>query len=427
MAMPVLDNEENRIKILGRYEILDSAPEFAYDEITELAAGICKCPVAFISIISEDRQWFKSRYGIPSDLTETPRDMSVCTTTISQSDLLIVSDLSKDNRFSDLPSVRNDPSIRFYAGMPLITPDGYALGTICTVDFEPRELEDSQAEAMRRLSHQVMAQLELKRSLIEMGNAIKELESTREQLAAEKAKADHLLLNILPEMIADELKATEHVEPRFYSSASIMFGDFSGFTKLSENMEPKSLIDLLDQYFSAFDGIVAQHNVEKIKTIGDAYMCASGLPAENRGHAIEICLAGLEIQRYLTRANTQREKLRMPRWDLRLGIHTGPVMAGVVGKYKFTYDIWGDSVNVAALMEQASEPGQINISETTYQKVKDLFEIKPRGTVATAKKGDITMYFLDRLKPEFSEDAEGTTPNKVFHEKCDHLMIAYSA
>ena len=182
----------------------------------------------------------------------------------------------------------------------------------------------------------------------------------------------HLLLNILPEMIADELKATEHVEPRFYSSASIMFGDFSGFTKLSENMEPKSLIDFLDQYFSAFDGIVAQHNVEKIKTIGDAYMCASGLPAENRGHAIEICLAGLEIHRYLTRANTQREKLRMPRWDLRLGIHTGPVMAGVVGKYKFTYDIWGDSVNVAALMEQASEPGQINISETTYQKVRPL-------------------------------------------------------
>ena len=151
--------------------------------------------------------------------------------------------------------------------MPLITPSGHAIGSICTVDFESRELSGNQQEAIRRLSHQVVAQLELRRLVIEMEQAIKSRDQIHEQLSAEKVRSDDLLLNILPAKIANELKETENVEPRFYSSVSIMFGDFCGFTKLAEQMEPKTLIELLNQYFSAFDQIVSKHNVEKLKRL----------------------------------------------------------------------------------------------------------------------------------------------------------------
>ena len=181
-------------------------------------------------------------------------------------------------------------------------------------------------------------------------------------------------------------------------------------------MEPKALIDLLNQYFSAFYKINFNHKLEKIKTIGDAYMCASGLPSGIRGHAIRICLAALEFQNYLDRSNQKREQMRMQRWEMRTGIHTGPVIAGVVGERKFTYDIWGDSVNIAALMEQNSEPSRINISETTYQNVGEIFEIESRGIINSGKKGDLSMYFLSRLKEEFSEDPDGLKPNKEFQK-----------
>jgi class 3 adenylate cyclase len=424
-TMPIPDNEEERLKKLEEYNIMDTAPELVFDEITELAAELLDCPVSFIQFMNEDRQWFKAKYGVPDDFIETPRDASVCATTICQNDLLLVPDLTQDERFSELPGIKSEPNLRFYAGMPLITPSGHAIGSICTVDFKTRELSGNQQEALRRLSHQVVTQLELRRTVIEMDQAIKSRDQLHEELSNEKARSDELLLNILPSKVANELKETDKVEPRFYNSVSIMFGDFCGFTKLAEQMEPKSLIDLLNQYFSAFDKIVTNHNVEKIKTIGDAYMCASGLPAESRGHALRICLAALEIQHYLKRANEQREKMRMARWDMRIGIHTGPVIAGVVGERKFTYDIWGDAVNVAALIEQGGEPEKVTISETTFQQVKEAFETEALGEVASGKKGDLSMYTLKRLIPEFSEDTDGLKPNDVFDQKFANLMKVY--
>ena len=151
------------------------------------------------------------------------------------------------------------------------------------------------------------------------------------------------------------------------------------------------------------------------------------MPAESRGHAIRICLAALEIQNYMERTNAQREKMRMPRWDMRIGIHTGPVIAGVVGEQKFTYDIWGDSVNTAALMEQNSEPGKINISSTTYQHVNEAFEIVERGEITSGKKGKLPMYFIKRLKPEFSKDQLGLKTNEIFEQKFGQLMKIYGS
>ncbi|MAR79415.1 MAG: hypothetical protein CMM18_04210 [Rhodospirillaceae bacterium] len=424
MTIPVPENENERLEKLKDYKILDTAPEMVFDEITELAAEILGCPISFIQFMDEDRQWFKSKYGLPDEMVETPRDVSVCQTTICQNDLLLVPDCSKDERFAELPNVKGEPNLKFYAGMPLVTPSGHAVGTICCIDFEERDLTGNQKESIRRLSRQVVAQLELRRVVTEMDLAIKDRDKMHEELKIEKKRADDLLLNILPAKVANELRETDRVEPRYYGNVSILFSDFCEFTKLSENMEPKGLIDLLNQYFSAFDKIIKSNNIEKLKTIGDSYMCAAGLPSENRGHAIQVCLAAMEMMNYLNRANEQREKLRLKPWQMRVGINSGPVMSGVVGEEKFTYDIWGDSVNVASLMESYSEPGKINLSESTYEQVKEIFEVEDRGKIDSGKKGDLPMFFLKSLKNEFSDDG-GLKPNDAFQKKFGSLLKVY--
>ncbi|MEJ2122986.1 MAG: adenylate/guanylate cyclase domain-containing protein [Alphaproteobacteria bacterium] len=390
MTYPIPDNEIERIAAVQTYHVTDTPPEVSYDDIAELAAEICHCPVGLINIIADTEEWLKAKYGLPPDLTYLPRG-TACSTAICQSDLLTVSDLAIDERFADHASVKGEPHFRFYCGMPLINPEGYALGTVCVFDFEPRDLTFEQSESLRRLSRQTMAQLELRRKLIELSNA-------RQALEVEKRRSDELLLNILPAKIADELKARNEVEPRHYDSVTILFTDFKGFTRFAEAAEPRTLVNDLNQYFSAFDEIIARHNLEKLKTIGDAYMCAGGLPEQNRTHPFDACRAALEIQEFMARSNRQREKMRMPPWELRIGLHTGPVMAGVVGRKKFTYDIWGDAVNVAARMESSGEAGRIALSESTYNRVKDQFECEHRGQIEAKNKGLLNAYFLNQIK-----------------------------
>lgn len=225
-----------------------------------------------------------------------------------------------------------------------------------------------------------------------------QLEVSQRELAVEKERSDILLANILPASVARELKRDRHVQPRYYDSVTIMFADFKDFTRQAERMEPRRLVDDLDFYFSAFDEIVARHRLEKLKTIGDAYMCVGGLPEENRTHATDGCSAGLEIQAFMARTNRQREKMRLVPWEVRIGIHTGGVMAGVVGKRKFAYDIWGDAVNVAARMETCGAPGRVNVSESTYHRVKDFFDTEARGRVEVKNKGTLDMYFLNQAR-----------------------------
>ena len=395
---PVPENESERLAELRDYKILDTVPEAAFDEITELAAEILQCPASFIEFMDGDRQWFKAKYGLPEEYTETPRDIAICSHTICQSDLLLVPDLSEDDRFSNNPLVSSAPNVRFYAGMPLITPNGSAIGTICTVDFERREISISQQEALRRLSRQVVTQLELRRALLEMDQAIKTRDEMYTDLQAERKKSDSLMEKILPKNIADEIKTNGKVEPKYFDEASIMFCDLVGFTKLTETLPPKTLVELLDQIFCKFDSIAIKYDIEKIKTIGDAYMCVSGINNNKDKHAENLCSMALEVRDYLEKSNIQREKLRMPRWDMRVGIHTGPVIAGVVGENKFTFDIWGDAVNIAALMEQNSEAGRINISESTHYRVNAKFIVEDRGKIASLKKGNMKMFFLNNIK-----------------------------
>ncbi len=415
MNQTIPANEPERLATLTNYAILDTLPEAGFDEITELAAQICGCPAALVSFVDASRQWIKAKYGpLPAELSECPREISICTATICNNDILYVSDLIKDQRFNTSPLVTGDMHIRFYCGVPLITQDGYALGTLCVIDFEPREISFEQQEALRRLARQTMVHLALRRQLLVRNEMLRDLERARDTAVAGKAESDKLLLNILPPSIAAELKANDRVQPRYFDSATVMLIDFTGFTRLVETMEPASVIDQLNQHFTRFDDIMASHRLEKLKTIGDAYLAVGGVPEPNRTHAIDAALGALQIIDHLAKLNRQREKLHLPAWQVRIGINTGPVIAGVVGKHKFTYDIWGNTVNITQRVEAAGVPGRISIAESTWQHIKTRFETDVRGAVEVKHQGSVNMYYLNRIRPEFSTDPAGIMPNDRF-------------
>ena len=252
--------------------------------------------------------------------------------------------------------VAGPPHLRFYCGMPLVTPDGHALGTLCVIDFQPREISFEQGETVRRLAHQVVTQLELRRRVLELDQTLAELRESRAAITEAKVKSEELLLNILPAAIAEELKQHGKVTPRHHDAVTILFADFKAFTRLAETMEPAALIQLLDEYFTKFDELAVAHGIEKLKTIGDAYMCVGGLPETNRTHPVDACIMGLAMQAFVDRMKRQRDKFHLPSLELRVGVHTGPVMSGIVGKRKFTYDIWGDAVNIASRLEANGTP-----------------------------------------------------------------------
>ncbi len=219
------------------------------------------------------------------------------------------------------------------------------------------------------------------------------LQETNRIIDEERQRSDELLLNILPEPIAIELKEQGKAGAKKYDNVTVLFTDFKDFTKVSERLSPEQLVRELDYCFRGFDFIISQYGVEKIKTIGDAYMCASGL-TKNRTTPINIIKAALEMQEFLEDYKKERMMKSLPFFEARIGIHTGPVVAGVVGVKKFAYDIWGDTVNIAARMEANAEVGKINISEETYRQVKYNFDCEYRGKIEAKNKGFIDMYYV---------------------------------
>jgi len=210
----------------------------------------------------------------------------------------------------------------------------------------------------------------------------------------ERQRSEELLLNILPHAISSELKTEGFAKARRYEFATVMFIDFKSFTKISEQLSPEDLVKQLDMYFRAFDFIIAQYKLEKIKTIGDAYMVASGL-SDRLSSPTNMVKAALEIQEYLSDTALDKKELGEPHFEARIGIHTGPVVAGVVGVKKFAYDIWGDTVNVAARLQETCETGSINISEATFNEIKYFFPCTYRGRLNAKNKGVIDMYYVN--------------------------------
>ncbi|HNP55314.1 MAG TPA: adenylate/guanylate cyclase domain-containing protein [Ferruginibacter sp.] len=216
----------------------------------------------------------------------------------------------------------------------------------------------------------------------------------RNRVQREKKRSDELLLNILPAAVAEELKQKGESEAQSIDEVTVLFTDFKGFTQLSEKMTPRELVSEINECFSAFDQIMQRHGIEKIKTIGDSYMAAGGLPTPNQTHAEDVVNAALEIQSFMQSMKQQKAAAGKPYFDIRIGIHTGPVVAGIVGLKKFAYDIWGDTVNTASRMESSGEAGKVNISASTYEKVKDKYACEYRGKITAKGKGEIDMYFI---------------------------------
>ncbi|HZG01101.1 MAG TPA: adenylate/guanylate cyclase domain-containing protein [Chitinophagales bacterium] len=211
----------------------------------------------------------------------------------------------------------------------------------------------------------------------------------------ERDRSENLLLNILPSHTANELKENGHSEAKLHPDVTVMFTDFVDFSKMTERMPPKEMVALIDHYYKGFDKIVRRHKLEKIKTIGDAYMAACGVPVSSEKHAEATINASLEIVEFVNKEAIRREATGLPFFHVRIGVNSGPVVAGIVGESKFAYDIWGDTVNLAARMEQSGVPGKVNISGTTFALIKGEFECQRRGKIKVKHGQEVEMYFVE--------------------------------
>lgn len=282
--------------------------------------------------------------------------------------------------------------------------------TIENILFLAKSLENElqlkvEREAKIKAQEELLEQMKQNAEMISQQNVIleakvlertQELINKNELISLERDRSDKLLLNILPFEIAKELKESGTTRAKHFDQVTVMFTDFKDFTRIAANMSPQELVAQLDTCFKAFDDIIDKYQIEKIKTIGDSYMVAAGLPVPNYTHSVDMVNAAIEIQQFMNSYINNNEKIGVKGLgQLRVGIHTGPVVAGVVGNKKFVYDIWGDAVNMASRMESYGEPGKINISASTFELIKDKFKCTYRGEIAVKNKGDIGMYFVE--------------------------------
>ena len=234
-----------------------------------------------------------------------------------------------------------------------------------------------------------------------------ELAQNQVEIANQRQVSESLLLNILPAAVVEEFRMKGSVEPKYLEDATIIFTDFVGFSSFTEKLAAEDLVRLLHEYFSAFDEITARYGLEKLKTIGDSYMCAGGLPERSPSHPVDAVMAAMEIIRVVTERSAKGSQHS---WAIRVGIHTGHLIAGIVGKKKFAYDIWGESVNYASSLESSSEPNRIALSGQTYSRIKDFFECEKRSKISAKGSQKLDMYLVKGFLPNLTDDFKQIPP-----------------
>jgi class 3 adenylate cyclase len=258
-------------------------------------------------------------------------------------------------------------------------------------------LEESVQELETKSDLLAQSNKELEKSLQQLKERTALIEAQKQELETEKSRSEKLLLDILPHEVVNELKLYGRSYARKYDNATVLLADIKEFSSIAENLQPNELVVHLDDYFRGFDYIMEKYGIEKIKTIGDAYMCASGLFKETPDHALNMIKAAMDMVEFSKSFGISKKIQNLPCFEFRIGIHSGPVIAGVIGVKKFAYDVWGDTVNVAARMEQNGEPNRVNISASTFNLVKDHYNCTNRGTITVKNGRNLEMYFVESL------------------------------
>ncbi|HTX40108.1 MAG TPA: adenylate/guanylate cyclase domain-containing protein [Bryobacteraceae bacterium] len=414
LVAPRPANETERLASLRSLELLDTPAEERFDVLTRLASRLFQVPISYVALVEDERQWFKSRVGLQD--CQTSRQVAFCSHTILRSEPLIIADTFEDPRFANNPLVTGEPHVRAYAGVPLRGPGGHNVGTLCLADHQPRQFTAHDVEVLKEMGllverefqsqtviRQQQEKLRLQEMLIE---SQREKDRLNSELRREKERAESFLYSLMPAEIAEEWQLNGRIEPRYFPDVTVLFTDFVGFSAAAERLAAEELVSMLNGYFTAFDQLATVYGMEKLKTIGDSYMCVGGLPAVNCSHPVDAVLTAISMRQAI-RAFLEDNPLAL---SIRIGIHTGPVVAGVVGVHKFAYDVWGDTVNCASRMESCGAPDCINISERTFARVKDFFACESRGRVTTKEGKEVEMYFVQDVQPSLLGQTESGVP-----------------